>query len=356
MKIVKFLLALLALTVGTPVLAQINPVGQTWQLEDCGGGKGNTAGCSAPPVVGLIFEENWDLQADWVPTGRCLFDGFSADCNNLPNGWDWLYTDDSNPTNPPCAIEAAAARGGSGKGFHEWDESRGDDGSWKAECQLAKRLPQAYPEVWVSFFMSVNPDALWEGGSELSKIFRMGMYNPQVMDGTAGTSIFNTNNTSTQNNGLGKTTGGMFFLDLDHVVGGDTALKFIVRCNPSYRCGTYNEAFDYHVDSGAGTSWAATFGDGQFHRIEIRMVMNTVVGVADGIVEVYYDGVFLGGKNDVPFRMAGADAWIEGINFFAIAGNSENVWAGDIPGPTSPEQSFYYIDDIKVGTTRESVQ
>ena len=303
----------------------------------------------------IVFQETFDNQPDWFQQDRCLYDNFSAACNTIPSGWNYFYVDDKNPTHAAGYIEAAAARGGSGKGYHLWDESRGANSRWKSEAQLGKRLPQAYQELWFSFWIRFNPNAQWEGGDEDSKVFRAGAFNPLVMDGTTGTSVFNVRNSNEKNNGLGRTTGGLFIMNVVHHDAKPTRIRLSTRCNATYKCGTYDEVWDYLVNPGAPTNvsdWSTNFGDGNWHKLEVHMVMNSSPGVGDGVLEVYYDGTRLGGRTNVPWKMDNAESWIEGINYFAIAGNSENEWAGNIDTPSSPEQSFYFMDDIQVCTTR----
>lgn len=310
------------------------------------------------PATGsqVVFRETFDDQPDWSQRDRCIFDNASSACNTLPSGWDYYYEDDKNPTHDAGYIEAAAARGGIGKGFHLWDESRGKKGQWKSEAQLAKRLPQAYQDLWFSFWLRFNPEAQWQGGSRAAKVLRAGAYNPQVMDGTAGTSLFNTNGSNAQNRELGRTTGGMFFVDVVHESKGRSNIRLVARCNATYNCGSRSRWTWFYVinpDLPAGTQdWNDTFGDGNWHKIEVHAVMNSLPGVDDGVLEVYYDGTRLGGRDNIPFKMDNAESWIEGINLFSIAGNADNVWAGNVDTTESPEQSFYYLDDIQVCTSR----
>ena len=310
---------------------------------------------STQAAASIIFEETFDDQPEWSQRERCLYDDFSSDCDNLIDGWDYLYTDDKNPTHDPFYIEEAAARGGSGKGYHQWDESRGDDSRWKSEGQLAKKLSRPYQELWFSFWIKFNPNAQWEGGSESTKVFRAGALNPKVMDGTAGTSVYNVKNDSEGNKGHGRTSGGWFVLNVVRHERARTRLRASARCNRSYKCGEYDETWDLILDPDAPvqeTDWPQNFGDDKWHKIEVHFAMNSAPGVGDGILEVFYDNERLGGRDDVPWKMEDAESWIEGINLFAIAGNSENVWAGDIETENSPEQSFYFLDDIKVCTKR----
>ena len=309
---------------------------------------------SQPAAGNVIFSENFDDLPDWQPSGRCLYPGYAKDCDKLPGQFDTLYTDDANPTHAPCYIEAAAARGGSGKGYHHWDESRGDNRRWKAECQLGARLPGDYQSLWFSLWIRINPDAEWEGGSESTKLLRGGVFNSKVMDGTARTTMFRLNNSSSGNRGLGRTTGGIFFVNFVRHSHGPTRLRLSTRCNPVYKCGGKN-SWSFLIspeNAGGGSDWKDNLGDGQWHHIEVHMAMNSSPGARDGILAVYYDGREIGRLAKVPWRMQGAEAWIKGINGFFIAGNSENVWRGNIDSRESPEQSFYFLDDIQVCKTR----
>ena len=303
----------------------------------------------------VIFYDNFDETPDWQNVGsqRCNWIGWDEaanddSCANVPLNYDLMYMTDKNPTTPMCAIHSRAARGSSGKGLRVTDESNGDANSWGSDCQIAKYFPQQYPELWASYYIYYNPDMKWDGGIKASKIFRMGHYNPKVVDGTAGTSAFNTNNTSSKNSGLGDTTAGLFFLDVkQEKTPALMRLAQIVRCS-TYKCGDYDEAWFQNFEGTPGNSWSETLGDGRWHHIEVRMVMNDPVGARNGILEVYFDGVLQSKETDIPWRMAGVSPTVTGFNMFTIAGNSNNVWAGQ----SNEEQWMYDVDDIRICTRR----
>jgi hypothetical protein len=304
----------------------------------------------------VIFSDNFDATPDWQNHGsqRCNWIGWDKDagdtsCANLPLNYDLMYMSDENPTNPMCQINSKGKRGVSGKGLKVYDESNGDDNSWGSDCQIAKYFPKQYPEVWASYYIHYNPNMIWDTGTKMSKIFRIGHYNPQVVDGTAQTSAFNTNNTSTKNGGLGDTTASLFFLDVKQVTSSDLMrLQEAVRCGGEYKCGTYDEAWFQNFTGTPGDSWSDTLGDNKWHHIEVHVKMNSKVGANDGVLEVYFDGVLQTKANDIPWRMAGTKSTVTGFNMFTIAGNSNNVWAGQ----TNEEQWMYDVDDVTICTSR----
>lgn len=301
----------------------------------------------------VIFSDNFDATPDWQNKGsqRCNWIGWDKDagdtaCANLPLNYDLMYMTDKNPTNPMCQINNKGARGLSGKGLRVYDESNGDRNSWGSDCQIAKYFPQQRPELWVSYYIYYNPNMIWDG--RLSKIFRIGHYNPLVVDGTAQTSTFNTNNDSKKNGGLGDTTAGLFFLDVKRESAQLMRLQQAVRCGGTYKCGTYDEAWFQNITGTSGLSWTKTLGDGRWHHIEIHVKMNSSVGTKDGILEVYFDNNLQTRRKNVPWRMAGTKNTVTGFNMFTISGNSSNVWAGQ----SNAEQWMYDVDDLRVCTSR----
>ncbi|MEW8627698.1 MAG: PKD domain-containing protein [Candidatus Thiodiazotropha sp.] len=304
-----------------------------------------------------IFSGTFDATPDWQNDGsqRCSrldWDEVSGEtaCADMPLNYDLIYVTDRNPTTPMCEINSSAARGAAGKGFRMYDESNGDRNSWGSDCQIAKYFTTQYPEVWSSFYIRYNPDMIWDTATARAKIFRIGHYNPLVVDGTAGTSVFSTNNSSEKNKGLGRTTSGLFFLGTKQEKSPALMrLRQAVRCAPQYKCGSYDESWFQNFSGTPGDSWWETLGDGNWHLVEVRTAMNSAPGVADGIVEVYFDGVLQTMRTDVPWRMEGVDpAVVRGFNLFSIAGNSDNVWDGQ----SNAEQWVYDIDDVKICTTR----
>ena len=247
-----------------------------------------------------IFKESFDSLPDQDIEGRCLYDGHPG-CINIPTNWDFIYTSDRNNTNPPGEILSGQGIGG-GKVFRVYDESYGDSNSWGHDIQLMKQFRDAqYQELWIKAVIKFNPNLNLNGlGS--AKIFRIGHYNPKVADGTVRTSIVNVNNNSEANNGLGATTAGLVLYDIRedngrffHRIAERGSADAEYKISRTYDRNTFNERIsttggvDFHILDPQGnrvTAWNETFGDGQWHTYEFRMVMNSSLNAKDGIVEI----------------------------------------------------------------------
>ena len=298
-----------------------------------------------------IFTEDFDSLPNQPIIGQCVYEGHPGKpegaCDTVPTNWDFIYTSSKNKTNPPAEIMNGIDKVG-GKALRVYDESYGDNNSWGHDVQLAKHFsPNQYPELWVSLWIKFNPD-LNTNGLSAAKIFRMGHYNPKVIDGTTATSIVNTNNKTNE----GPTTSGLVFYDIKRVNNTHYRHKIAMRGGPSYKIAfTYNfEEFEIRDKNGevSDKSWSATFGDGQWHRYEVGMIMNSSPGVKDGKVLVYLDGIYQGGKNNVPWLQSGHDPDVTGFNMFTIAGNADFLWDGQ----SNAEQHFYDIDNVEACTAR----
>lgn len=320
----------------------------------------------------VLFSDDFDSHAEMNLSGRCKYHG-DTECSSasLPSNWDFLYTAHQNPTNPACAIREEADRQGGGKGFVVWDESAGSGSSWATnDCQLMKYFagpiatadqnedPQ-YPEVWFTWwqkFLPTSPGAI--DALNASKLTRIGHYNPCVVNGSAGTSVFNTSNNSTVNGGCGKTGGGILLYDIKKNGTAGYWHKMLETGNPSHSSDPIPRAQGFrwrHADgseySNQESAWANVYGDGQWHFYEVRAVMNTP-GVANGIAQMYLDGVLQGSFTNIEWLNGTPTHPITGFNAITIGGNSDWIWDGQ----SNAEIKYYYIDDVKVCTTREACQ
>ncbi len=304
----------------------------------------------------VIFSDNFDASPDWQNQDgqRCVHKGHSSDgCNNLPLNYDFIYVVDKNPTNPQCKITSVAGRGSNGKGIRFYDESNGDARQWGSDCTIAKYLGTQHPELWVSYYVRYNPNMLWNDRWTMSlKTFRIGHYNPLVVDGTVGGAgtVFGTAFSSRRNRGLGSTTAGLLFLNLMHNTRRGVSFNQNIRCGGSYNCGGFihRDTWSQNIVGKPGVLWADTFGNNQWQHIEIRVKMNSSIGANDGIVEVYLDDILQARRTDIPWRMAGTKSSVTGFNMVQMGGNTSNVWAGQ----SNDEQHMYDFDDLRVCTSR----
>ncbi len=328
--------------------------------------------CTGTECDVVIFEETFDALGEQDLVGRCNHeqdlsdssgDG-TPDCEQVPDRWDFVYCSDSNPTNPGGGVRTAAARGSSGKGLRFWDESNGDANSWGSECQLMKHFaPNQYPEMWYEYYIRWNASATSPGTN--AKVTHFGHYWEDVIDGTTDTTIVNSNNDRLS---PANTTAG-FIISNYREVSGNYEFRTSVRCNPAYKCdfsggaaqgspdgsgtGGHTERYQLRENAPACTErvdkrWGATLGDGQWHRVEHRLVINSAAGAADGIYELWFDNCRIGRRMDVPWRGTGVNPDHGGFNMISIGGNQNNVWAGQ----TNEEQHTYDIDNIRVCSSR----
>lgn len=311
-----------------------------------------------------IFKDDFNSLPDQDIEGRCVYEAHpNGDCSKVPANWDFTYTSDNNDTNPPGEILSGKGING-GKVFRVYDESYGEGGRWGHDIQLMKSFGDTqYKELWLKAVIKFNPN-LNRSGFGAAKIFRIGHYNPRVADGTAQTNIVNANNDSDANNGYGATTAGLVLYDIKesggvwhHRIAERGSADATYKVSQTYNRNTFNKKAEstggtdfWIIDQNGNklTTWENTFGDGQWHTYEFRMVMNSSVNAKDGIVELYLDGVKQAAITNVPWRQSGVHSSVQGFNAFTIAGNADFVWAGQ----TNAEQQFYDFDHIEVCTSR----
>jgi len=85
-----------------------------------------------------------------------------------------------------------------------------------------------------------------------------------------------------------------------------------------------------------------SFQPGQWHRVEQRIKMNTP-GVANGVVEAWFDGVKALSRTNVRFRASGGSFVIDGLYFSTFFGGNTSAWA-----PTRSETIDF--DDFIIAT------
>lgn len=105
-------------------------------------------------------------------------------------------------------------------------------------------------------------------------------------------------------------------------------------------------------------AWARAPGgilDGNWHSIEIRTKRNSAIGAANGLIEVWFDGVKKSTwadypANDINFNNGGTD--LRGWRFVSIGGNnmSWTTACSDGSGSMSECEQWYAIDDVVIST------
>lgn len=106
------------------------------------------------------------------------------------------------------------------------------------------------------------------------------------------------------------------------------------------------ENYMYHADQfyqyGDDEVWGVKAQPGTWHRIQHRVVMNTV-GEANGLVEAWFDGVKVLSSNTMLYRKT-ADIGINLFYFSTFYGGADPSWA-----PNSDQ--YIYFDNFRIATT-----
>ena len=99
--------------------------------------------------------------------------------------------------------------------------------------------------------------------------------------------------------------------------------------------------------------------DGNWHTVMFRARTNSEIGVGDGLMEFYVDGILYRAGDGSPFFDGGTPpdgtygVPIEGWNWVMLGGNTRGAWE---VGYDLPDEIDFAFDDWCVATTRESAE
>lgn len=310
---------------------------------------------SVPSWGAVIFEDNFNSQTDWtVLQPSSSSEGCSSGCT-VPTGWHYYYNgfcrcDNALPDEPGnnnmyvytgagYPDNSTGCYGGSGKCVTYWQESC-DAQTENSDGSLYVDLQQEYPEIYFQFRIKFKSG--WERraqdaglGGALQKLYHLQHYDP------AGSAPW-------VYHGVGPTNQPVASGGLTEY---STLLEFYAenRCQTTYDChgvtvwslGTLTAAYQ-----------AGGLYDGDWHLIEIRHKMNTSVGVADGIMELWVDGTkinpYPGYTNtDYNYNDSGET---RGWRVLGIGGNTNNQFDTSCSSVADCEQ-WYSIDNVVISTT-----
>jgi hypothetical protein len=339
---------------------------------------------------------------DGVQATKCIPPGWSAWRNDEQwNPFDPVYgVPGSHPT---VQISGENHFGPTGKALTIWNESNlgwAGDG-WGADGILAKKLDQDYNELYVQFKIKFQPGFQWHwtvggnpgqlklfrldhvdaGAASLFSNFEYGTNAPIAMiiiaNGQASAGVapnFGASNQfrcDPQNwdyiNYLGNS-----YKCINNNVASSTTLPTnttywnVATYNSSYpawRVGNNYYSSNYYcnrdhptyttgvpfVNSSkvADNSFQHTLGDGNWHTLLVHSKINSAIGVADGIYELFEDGNLLLSQGNMEYVAAGGTPGI-GWNAVSFGGNSYNLFSD----PANKAEQWYTFDDIVISTTK----
>ena len=302
----------------------------------------------------ILFQDDFDGSEDWTVTqGTSGSESCYTDCS-MQGGWTAYNTYmtqcvegiTGRPGNNSLYVGAAAGypvdseacRGGSGKCLTKWQEAclepstNFDD----ADANVGYDMGSEYEDVYLRFYIKFPASFTINDGQAFK------LWHTQHYDG-GGASPWNYFERDTNNQPV--ISGGLRRADADYIdiyAEGRGYPDYYAHGFMFWRLGTY--------------AWATAAGgilDGGWHSIEIRMRRNSAVGVADGLIEVWFDGEEKTTWTDYPaddinFTNGGSD--LRGWRFVSVCGNnmSWTTACSDGSGAMSECEQWYAIDDVVI--------
>lgn len=311
------------------------------------------------PIVlpqGVVFSEDFDDHPDWqVADGSEECNGIVECDSTIPTNWtyvrnveSWHPDDGTNATKQPGQkITSEQRRGDSGKAWVRTHESVLDPetqfNTFQNDTLLIKDLGQDYQELYAQFYIKFDPSWEWmgdnvnnTGNTGILKLFRF--YHFDGPDGVAEPWKFFTDGDS----------GPIVIYDLKVSPVWGYRGTYAFRCDPQeteYYCSEGHEGDSLFSGTTISTPFSEIMGDGQWHKLKFRVKMNSAIGSADGIFQVWMDDEIQFDFTNINWRKSGSDLE-NGWNTVGFGGNTTN-WFDD---PANKSEQWYAIDDIIIST------
>ncbi len=331
-----------------------------------------------PAEENLIFQENFDAQADWHgDTNEDVVEQFPWDGRTIPAGWHaarhlphWAPSTghgDRHEAMEILASNSAKAKGGTGKSFVHWRDSTdtGSSSQHKGEGLLTwyAGAGTEYTELYVEFFIQISNEtvsAFYSPGLGASKIFRM--YHWDEVQNTYFSFFSNASSPKFIWNWLGNAFGYRNQLSLRAV--GDNDMGNPTFPSPQILNGDWSGSFtssiagqavgggDPEVEDkknggnipidGPSIDIDQILGDEIYTRIAFHVKLNSSPGVGDGELRQWIDDERILEVTDIEWIRSGQS--VQGWNIVAIGGNHffDTFPEGD------RHEDWYSIDELKI--------
>lgn len=293
----------------------------------------------------VLFEETFDSQQDWNTAGALNHKACDTlSCANAPPNWNNYYAV------PPVGNASIMIRSLPDGSANHGTRATGkaliayySNVKYSGGQELSKTFAQDYEELYVRVWIKTQSKWMTAHDSSI-KLWRIGHWDRQGSafayfpegDGAPLAGInWATNVTYRSTNGIP-----------------DGCYVTWARFDPQETAYYPAEKNPFWNDvpqrllSGVRPDGAGGFADGQWHRYDVHVKMNTRTGDTwnrDGIYEFWYDGTLIRSEKTVNWRNSGSDSRV-GWNTIQLGGNSDNQYAGDTP-------QWIAFDDIVVSTT-----
>jgi len=320
----------------------------------------------SPCYGAVIFEDSFDAQDDWTvlqpsDSNNSCYPGACG--TSPPSGWTTWYNGfchcdnglGDEPGNNNFYVDQYAGYpdhtntcfGGSGKCATFWAESC--DASFdNSDGNIGTDLGSHYTDVYMRWYIRFK--STWEFAvNKQMKLYHMQAYDP---DSEEYCEVSHSNpyhyfggcfsNQPISSGGLANWDGTLFFYAENRP-----------QCEDA-ECTNYSDNGVVNWSLGSYPTWAQAAGgifDGDWHTLELRIQSNTIIGTADGVIELWYDGNkidYASGYegDDLYWDYVGASA-IRGFRLFSIGGNNNNQFDTSCSDVADCEQ-WYAIDDVVI--------
>lgn len=304
-------------------------------LSSCSGGNGIVVGDST------IFYENFDSLPDWNASGSLNKD-CGTNCTDAPLNWNNYFAvpavGNLAVTIQPIPDGSADHSGGSAKKAYV---AYYNNVTYSGGAELSKTFPHDYPELYLRVWVKTQPG--WKTAADSSiKLFRIIHY-----DRTGSAFAY-------FSKGNGAPMAGFNWATNSTYRGTDGCYIAWFRCDPqspNYLCpqAPYNVDTVQRIKTGVSPRASGGFADGQWHRYDLHVKMNTKTNTKtgstwnkDGVYEFWYDGNLIVSYTDVQWKYPGSDISI-GWNTIQFGGNNLNPYTGNNP-------QWAVFDDIVAST------
>ncbi|WP_189608039.1 hypothetical protein [Saccharospirillum salsuginis] len=339
------------------------------------------SGISLGASAEILFEENFDDQADWTSAMHSTDRVQTAGSHVMPEGWyairqDPAFSPSTGYPNGHESIEILGsntdkARGGVGKSMVAWRDSNGPDWYWGSDSMLTQYFPEGYDELYVSFWIRFDPEWTPYGETGMTKLFRVSSWDPDAGnlykafgDGPNGPIVlwdYEANSYGARNKLAlrGHPTSDHYLMNNPSTINmprkfgnGSASLNFDDNIRDLNGDGTNDNTIDslFNLITGEPVSGTVSHDElwgNEWHKIEFHVKMNSGPGVFDGVLEQWMDGQLIFKNHQIPWMGHNSDGSAK-WNVVSFGGNS-HFHAYDETQVQRQEWRAY--DDIVISTT-----
>jgi hypothetical protein len=329
-------------------------------------------GLSNQAQAEIIWQENFDSQSDWELTQSTTGDTISSwqGESNIPPNFNFIRIApsvyDENNQHNSMMINNSNYRGSSGKGLTFWvesgDQTCGSGAHWCSDSLLGINLTgdittpdgttrDGYEELWVKLYIKF--DTAWDMRETRSTFPMHKMLRTEWWSGGHAPWIYF---------GDGDYWSPAVVWDLARMNGANgnvmwkTIYRYDTKLRPPWTPPHAEFEDSYFLDGNYGGTGVpfntpGNVGDGEWHELILHTKLNSDIGIEDGIVESWIDGVVLDSTTDLTFGDVGSQPapnrrkW----NVFILGGNDFNEFD---PVFENHAEQYYALDDVCITTTQ----